>query len=392
MKTLPQENSHTRLPIHIITGFLGSGKTTLLNQLLPQSAMQRTVVIVNEFGEIGIDHLLVKATTEDMIMLEGGCLCCSVRSDLLNSLEDLFHRREEQIIPKFEQVLVETTGLADPAPILRTLINDPFIAAHYRLDVIVTTVDAWYGAQQLNDHDESVKQAALANHLVLTKIDLVDTTTLETLKRRLRYFNPTALIHEINLNKHQLSATTLFNTGYYNPKNQQFNIENWLQADIYLEHQNRCYEKLPHSSSPPPFSPHQDDNFHEHISEIPVQHDAYIKTFCIEHSEPLSWLTLERWIQQMTRLRGKDLLRVKGIAYTVETDLPVVIQGVQHIFQAPVTLEAWPSEERRSQIVFITRNIEKDMIERLLHTLINSKTPIEACSAALILLGQERAS
>lgn len=147
MRVLPRENSHTRLPIHVITGFLGSRKTTLLNQLLPQPGMQHTVVIVNEFGKIGIDHLLIKVTTEDMVVLEGGCVCCSVRSDLLNTLEELFHKRACQEIAKFDQIVIETTGLADPAPILRTLINDPFIAAHYRLDMIVTTVDSLYGIQ-----------------------------------------------------------------------------------------------------------------------------------------------------------------------------------------------------------------------------------------------------
>jgi len=365
MRTLPQENSHTRLPIHLITGFLGSGKTTLLNQLVQQSGMQNTVVIVNEFGEIGVDHLLIKASTEDMMILEGGCVCCSVRFDLLNTLEDLFRKQKKKEIPVFEQVLIETTGLADPAPILRTLINDQFIAAHYRLEAVVTTVDALYGAQQLDEYDESVKQAALANHLILTKIDLIDNESLENLKQRLCQLNPTAIIHSVNLNQQSLEATTLFNTGHYNKKNQQIDVERWLQADIYLKNQE-------HIDSSHPYTPHR--------------HDAYIKTFCIEHAEPLHWLTLERWIQQLTRLRGKDLLRVKGIAYTYETDLPVVIQGVQHIFQSPTMLDAWPTQERRSQIVFITRNIEKNIVEQLLHTLIDSKTPADFCQAALILL------
>jgi G3E family GTPase len=368
MKTLPQENSYARLPIHVITGFLGSGKTTLLNQLLHQPSMQHTVVIVNEFGEIGIDHLLVETTTEDMMLLEGGCVCCTVRTDLLNTLEDLFRQRECQEIPEFEQVLVETTGLADPAPILRTLINDPFIKEHYRLERVITTVDVLYGTQQLEDYDESVKQAALANHLVLTKIDLTTKAMLETLKQRLRGLNPTAEIHELNLNQDTVDATHLFNTAAdYNHQSQQIDVTRWLQAEAYLKTE-----------------PHND----EYSDNENHRHDAYIKTFCIEHTEPLHWLTLEHWIQQLTRLRGKDLLRVKGIAYTYETELPVIIQGVQHIFQPPATLEAWPTEERRTQIVFITRNIEKNVVERLLSKLIDSQTPAEVCQAALILLGQ----
>ncbi len=360
MRTLARENALTHLPIHIITGFLGSGKTTLLNQLLQQPGMEETVVIVNEFGEIGIDHLLVKATTENMVLLEGGCLCCSVRTDLVNTLEDLFHKQACKKIPKFKQIIVETTGIADPAPILRTLINDPFIARHYRLGVIITTVDAVYGTEQLDEYQESVKQAALANMLIVTKIDLVDAAKLAVLKQRLRGLNPSASIDELNLNEQKLDPRSLFERDCYNPETQRLDVNRWLQADIYSDNQ-----------SPPSLN---------HI------HDAYIKSFCIEHDEPLHWLTLEHWIQQLTRLRGKDLLRVKGIAYTYETDLPVLIQGVQHIFQPPVTLDAWPTDERRSQIVFITRNIEKTTIERVLAALKKSQTPVDVCQAALILL------
>lgn len=362
MRTLARENALTHLPIHIITGFLGSGKTTLLNQLLQQPGMEETVVIVNEFGEIGIDHLLVKATTEDMVLLEGGCLCCSVRTDLVNTLEDLFLKQAGKQIPKFKQIIVETTGIADPAPILRTLINDPFIARHYRLGVIITTVDAVYGAEQLDEYQESVKQAALANMLIVTKIDLVDAAKLAVLKQRLRHLNPSASIDELNLNQQKLDPRSLFERDCYNPETQRLDVNRWLQADIYNNNQ---------SPSPPSLN---------HI------YDAHIKSFCIEHDEPLHWLTLEHWIQQLTRLRGKDLLRVKGIAYTYETDLPVLIQGVQHIFQPPVTLDAWATDKRRSQIVFITRNIEKTTIERVLTALKNSQTPVEVCKAALILL------
>jgi G3E family GTPase len=368
---LPQENSWFRLPIYVVTGFLGSGKTTLLNQLLRQPEMQQTMVIVNELGEIGIDHLLVETDTEDIFLLEGGCLCCYVRTDLIKTLEKLFIQQQGKEVNKFTRVLIETTGLADPAPILRTLIQDRFIAAHYRLEAVLTTIDAVYGSEQLTDYDEAVKQAALANHLVLTKIDQVDATTQATLQQRLHRLNPTAVLHEINLHQERFDVQILLNTSCYDNQTQQLNIKQWLQADTYLAKPKVTSDLLPAQIS---------------STTAHYQHDIYIKTFCIEYHQPLSWLTLERWIQQLTRLRGKDLLRTKGIVYTLESDLPIIIQGVQHLFQPPMTLKAWPTEQRCSQIVFITRNIDKNTVEQLLYTLIKSKTVIEACSAALILL------
>jgi G3E family GTPase len=371
MKTLPLDDSHARLPIHIITGFLGSGKTTLLNQLLIQDYLKDTAVIVNEFGEVGVDHLLVNATTEDIMMLEGGCLCCTVRTDLVNTLEGLFHKRKAGTIPTFNQVLVETSGLADPAPILRTLINDVFIIKHYRLGIVMTTVDAFYGEQQLAEYDESVKQAALANQLILTKVDLVEATSLATLKNRLCHLNPTATMHAINLTQDKLTVDFLFQTQDYDQQGQPLNTAHWLQAATYLAHESsKVKYQQPIVAA------------HTH------RPDAYIRAFCIEYTAPLHWLTLERWIRVLTRLRGKDILRIKGIAYTYETDLPVIIQGVQHILQPPTTLAAWPDEKRLSQIVFITRNLDKSIVEQLLHRLSASKTPLDVCDAALLLLGQ----
>ncbi|MBE9561970.1 MAG: GTP-binding protein, partial [Proteobacteria bacterium] len=262
---LASENSKNLIPIHIITGFLGSGKTTLLNQLLHQPEMQNTIVIVNEFGEISVDHLLIETTTEDMMILEGGCVCCAVRTDLLNTLEELVHKLNKREINKFEQVIIETSGLADPAPILRTLIDDQFVVANYRLDTIVTTVDSVYTIQQSIDYDESVKQIALANHLILTKIDLVN--NLEVLTGHLKQINPTAKLHKVNLQKQHLSATDLFNNNHYDRQTKQLDVNRWLKVKSHTNHNHN--------------------------------YNTYIKTFCIEYHEPLHWLTLEHWIQQL---------------------------------------------------------------------------------------------
>ena len=361
---LLKENSYRLVPVHILTGFLGSGKTTLLNRLLGQTGLENTAVIVNEFGSVGIDHLLVEARTEDIMMLEGGCLCCSVRTDLVETLEGLYKKRASGEIPAFEQVVVETTGLADPAPVLRTLMNDEFCTAHYRFDAVVTTVDAVHADRQLSEYDESVKQAALAHHLVVTKTDLADADSSEQLRRRLRHINPGARLHD--LQQDRIEARALFDSGAYHHARRNLDVTQWLQSAHYSAARQRA-----------PFH-------HAPSGELP--RDAYIKTFCLEYMEPLSWQVLERWIAQLTRIRGKDLLRVKGVAYTVETDLPVVVQGVQHIFQPPVTLANWPWQPPHSKIVFITRNIPREVVESNLQALLRADSPQAMCEAAMLLL------
>ncbi len=361
---LPRDQAQQRIPIHVITGFLGSGKTRLLNLLLKQTAMQNSAVIVNEFGDISIDHLLVQTATEDIMQLAGGCLCCSVRTDLVRTLETLFRQREKHAHYDFSQVVIETSGLADPAPILRTLLDDAFVAERFRLDSVVTTVDAVYGAAHLQEYEESVKQAALANHLILTKTDLPQADGANLL-RRLRQLNPAAQLHDIQ--KQTPSAKTLFECRAYTT--QSLDAAAWLQADLYRS-------TLRHT---------QPSHAHQHPHSHHLRYEDYIKSFCLEYDKPLSWRVLELWIQQLTRLRGKDLLRIKGIAYTQETDLPVLIQGVQHILQPPTTLPRWAAQPR-TQIVFITRNISQLQVEQSLNALLQSQSPQEVCQAAMILL------
>ncbi len=366
MKTpvqLPADKTHQRIPIHVITGFLGSGKTRLLNQLLGQAGMRNTAIIVNEFGEISIDHLLVQASTEDIMRLAGGCLCCSVRTDLVKTLEQLFAKQQNNDAYHFSQVVIETSGLADPAPILRTLLDDAFVTAHFRLENVVTTVDTVYGTEHLKDYEESVKQAALAHHLILTKTDLPQ-ADVNSLLPRLKQLNPTAQIHDIHQAEPQ--SDVLFKSRAYDTHHKELNVTSWLQADLYR--------------TLPTHEPIQD------TKNTSMHYEDYIQSFCLEIEERLSWTVLELWIQQLTRLRGKDLLRIKGIAYTQETDLPVVIQGVQHILQPPTTLSRWPQARPRTQIVFITRNISLEKIERSLHALRQSQSPVDICQAAMILL------
>lgn len=355
------------LPVVVITGFLGSGKTTLLNKLLRHPDMQKSAVVVNEFGEVGIDNLLIESATEDVMIMDGGCVCCTIRGDLVETLDNLYQKRQSGDITYFERVIIETTGLADPAPIIHTLLDDETLKTQYHLDSVISTVDCVYAQQQFEEFYETVKQAAVADRVILTKTDLVEPAIVEQVKQRLNVLNPGAMMLEsVNGN---VDVKQLFSAGLYNPTTKSLDVQQWLQAESYQQ----------------PHHHHEFDySYHDHI-----RHDEYIQSFCLEYDKPLSWKILNIWFQQLTTLRGKDLLRIKGLLYTEETDLPVVVQGVQHIFQPPTTLEKWPKSQPLTQIVFITRNIHKSVLEKMLDILVNSKTPAEACQATLVLMNCE---
>jgi G3E family GTPase len=357
-----------RFPISVITGFLGSGKTTLLNQLLQHAAMQRAAVVINEFGNVGIDHLLVRAATEDIVLMDNGCLCCTIRGDMVVTLQELFHKRERGKIPQFDRIVMETTGLADPAPIIHTLLNDEDLKGLFYLDNVITTVDGVYGLQQLDLHYETVKQSAVADVLIITKTDLVEPDHLLALTQRLQKLNPAA--RTLRSGQGELEIDQLFHSKLYDPCTKHLDVQQWLQADAYRAAPILQLNSLKSKS----------------FTNDHIRHDDYIRSFCIDYDDPISWTVLNRWFQQLTALRGKDLLRTKGIVYTQETELPVLVQGVQHIFQPPTTLEKWHIDPPRSQIVFITRNIEKPVLEKMLEVLIHSKTYVESVAAALILL------
>lgn len=363
----------SRLPIAVITGFLGSGKTTLLNNLLQHPELKNSAVVVNEFGAISIDHFLVNSATEDVIIMDNGCLCCTIKGDLVKTLQTLFTKRTCHQIPEFDRVIIETTGLADPAPIIHTLLDDPILQTYYRLDSVVTTVDCVYGLSQLDQHYETIKQAAVADRLILTKSDIAESTEVEALKQRLQQLNPAALLLT-TINGHIEQVNDLFHTGLYNPETKSIDVQQWLQAEAY--NTNNINTQQIHFLKKPNFP-------------LETQQDRYIQSFCVEYDEPLSWTVLNRWFQQLTALRGKDLLRIKGIVHTKESDLPIIVQGVQHIFQPPTTLPTWPSKTKKTQLVFITRNIEKKVLERMLEIIVNSQTYVEACAATLVLLGKE---
>jgi G3E family GTPase len=319
----------------VLTGFLGSGKTTLLGHLLRQPGFSRTAVIINEFGEIGLDHDLVEASEESVIELQTGCLCCKIRNDLATTLHELLRRRDEGSIPPFTRVVIETSGLADPAPVLQTLMTDPTIAGRIVLGGVVTTVDAVNGAGTFDREAISVKQVAVADRLILTKTDLAGSTPL-SLTRRLRSLNATAPI--LAAQRGQVDPACLFDGGLYDPLTKSVDVQSWLRA-----------QAIP------------DGHAHQ-------THD--VDTYAIVRRNPIRAVTLTLFLEALCEHCGADLLRLKGIVNVLESpDRPAVIHGVQHVFHPPSWLARWPSDNRRSRIVFITRGVPRAWVEALLEAL-----------------------
>ena len=277
-------------PITLLTGFLGSGKTTLLNRLLKQPAMQETAVLINEYGAVSIDHLLVREASENIMVMSNGCICCSVAGDMVQALRDLYFKRANGEIADFKRVVIETTGLADPAPIMHTLIEMPLVAARYSFSGIVTTVDAVHGELQLNDHFESVKQAAVADRIVLTKTDLASREQVDRLRTRLRTLNPGVDVHEAVAG--EIAPEKLFDTGLYQPSRKTPDVQNWLRAE--------AYKPLQASGS-----------FLARRKAAASRHDDRIRAFVITIAEPVAWHALVDALELLTSFRGENLLRIK---------------------------------------------------------------------------------
>src|SRR3984957_7069791 len=278
----------SRTPVTLLTGFLGSGKTTVLNHVLKQPEMAATAVIVNEFGEIGIDHLLVEKAIDDVVLMQSGCLCGTIRGDIAETLVNLFVDRAKGRIPGFERVVIETTGLADPAPILHALMSDPLVAERYMVEGVVTTVDAVNGADTLDRQVEAVKQAAVADRLLLTKCDLASPEGRRALEARLAILNPGAPIIEVNGGA--VDSAFLFNLGLFDPDTKTIEVQRWLGEETFA-----------------------DEHGHHHHGHDVNRHDAHISSFCITRDTPVSWTALSGWLDALASMRGADLLRVKAI-------------------------------------------------------------------------------
>jgi G3E family GTPase len=327
-----------RPPVSIVTGYLGSGKTTLLNRLLRHPGMGRAAVIINEFGEIALDHLLVAAPADNAVVLANGCLCCTIRGDLVVTLSALLARRDAGGVPAFDRILVETTGLADPVPVLRTLVSEETIAPRLRPGIVIALVDAVNGESQLDGCPESVKQAAVADRLVISKTDIAAPAARARLRSRLARVNPAARVLEAV--RGAIAPERLFGRALPGPAAQRQAVERWLNEGAYASAGS---------------------------ARADGGHDDGIRAFAVRHEEAVTGAGLSAWLSLMATLKGAGLLRVKGIV-NVE-GRPVAVHIVQSVIHEPLALDSWPSADRGSRIVFITRNMARSEIDATLPTL-----------------------
>ena len=348
------------VPVNVVTGFLGSGKTTLLRRLLASPRLASCAVLVNEFGEVGLDHHLLEAVTGSMVLLDNGCVCCAVRDDLRGALLELHGRRERGEVPRYDRVVIESSGLADPAPVLHTLTADPVLRHHYRPGAVVTVVDALHGSAQLDRYPESVKQAALADRMILTKTDLAEPEAARILEARLRAMNPAAPLRRAAATAPAPGGATdgeeagasdaaaLLMEDAHRADSRQAEAERWLGLGL--------------DGGPPEHPPHD--------------HTDGVTSFRIETDEPIDWTVFGIWLGMLLHRHGEDILRVKGIVDVPELDGPVLLNAVQHTVHPPTHLPAWPrtwereadggAPRRGTRIVFIVRGLERERIERSL--------------------------
>lgn len=367
-----------RIPVTLLTGFLGAGKTTLLNHVLRQPQMAGAAVLINEFGEIGIDHHLVERVDETMIILDSGCICCSVQGDLVKALKNLADRSARREIGPLVRVLIETTGLADPAPVIYTLTQERFVAARYRCDGVITAVDATHALGQLERHQEALRQVAMADRLLITKCDLAGNLARAALDARLEQLNPGAA--RIAVAHGGIDAEALFGCGLYTSAGKAPDVAAWLGEERVRATQLRA------AGSEAPLAWRRRGITSTHApAHGGGRHDAGVTSFVVNFDAPVAWIPFALAIGRILQAHGPNILRVKGLMNIAGNARPQVIQCVQDVAYPPLSLARWPEQspfrDQRGRLVFIVRDLARTAVETMLSALSDATSEADTRAA-----------
>lgn len=352
-------SARNRIPVSILTGFLGAGKSTLLNRILKDPGTSGTAVIINEFGEVGIDYFLVEASGDALVELSNGCLCCTVRGELVDTLAYMMDGIQTGRLKPIRRVVIETTGLADPAPVMQSVMGNPVIAQNFELDGVITVVDAVNGLSTLDRHPEAVKQAAVADRLVISKLSMADAAEIGALKARLAALNPRAPM--MDGNSEGAGVAAILENGLYDPATKIADVDRWLRDELANDDHGHDHHDHGHHEHD-----HHHGHGHHHHHDV-NRHGDDIRSFSIIHDKPIDPMAIEMFTDLLRSAHGEKLLRMKAVvALSDNPDRPLVLHGVQSVFHPPQRLAKWPDgSDRRTRMVLITQGLPETFVSDL---------------------------